>query len=198
MNHRPFLELTANLERELRRLHYTEQTIRFYRRMWAKIALFLDAEHVEYFTEEVGLRFLETRYNFLELEKAGSLTQSLVNIGRVVRMLGDFQQHHSVLRRYYKHRELLQTDTFIRTLASYVTDCQQRQYSRVTQGHYRKGAEKFLSFLESQGLTDCAHITSQHCTAYMQTWLGYQAKTVELQCWRTFRCPRKRNAACTR
>jgi site-specific recombinase XerD len=97
-------------------------------------------------------------------------------------MLGDFQQHRSVLRRYYKHRKLLQTDTFIRMLASYVTDCQQRQYSRVTQGHYRKGAEKFLSFVESQGLTDCAHITSQHCTAYVQTWLGYQAKTVELQC----------------
>ena len=182
MNRRPFLELTADLERELRRLHYTEQTIRYYRRMWAKIALFLDAEHGEYFTEEVGLRFLETRYNFLELEKAGGLTRSLVNIGRVVRMLGDFQQHRSVLRRYYKHRKLLQTDTFIRMLASYVTDCQQRQYSRVTQGHYRKGAEKFLSFVESQGLTDCAHITSQHCTAYVQTWLGYQAKTVELQC----------------
>ncbi len=182
LNQRPFLELTAELERELHRLHYNEQSIRYYRRMWAEIALFLEAEHAESFTEELGLRYLETRYNFLEREKAGSLTQSLAYKGRVIRMLGDFQQHHSILRRYYKHRELLQNDAFIRTVASFVTDCQRRQYSRVTQDHYRKGAEKFLSFLESRGLTDCAHITVQLCTAYMQTWLGYQAKTVELQC----------------
>jgi len=182
MNQLPFLELTADLERELRRLHYTEQSMRHYRRIWAKIAVFLEAEHAESFTEELGLRFLETRYNFLEREKNESLTQSLAYKGRVVRMLGDFQQHHSVLRRYYKHRELLQVGTFIRTLESYVADCKQRQFSRVTQVHYRKGTEKFLSFLESQGVTDCAEITPRLCAAYMQTWLGYQAKTVELQC----------------
>jgi len=182
MNLQPFCELTAALERELERLHYTASAIRFYRNMWVKIALFLDGEHSDCFTEELGLRFLETRYHFLEREQSGSLTQGLVNIGRVVRMLGDFQQHRCILRRYYKHRELLQTDTFKHTLSLYVTDCQQRQYSRVTQDHYRKGAEKFLSFLESQGVTDCAGMTAEHCNAYMMTWLGYQAKTVELQC----------------
>jgi site-specific recombinase XerD len=182
MNLQPFSQLTTDLERELIRLHYTKPTIRFYRRMWAKIALFLEAEHSDFFTEELGLRFLETRYNFLEREKNGRLTQGLVNIGRVVRMLGDFQQHRCILRRHYKHRELLQTDTFRCILASYVTDCQQRQYSRSTQDHYRKGAEKFLSFLESRGVTDCTQITAEHCESYILTWLGYQAKTVELQC----------------
>ena len=182
MNQKPFCELTADLERELERLNYTTSTIRFYRRMWAKIALFLEAENSDCFTEVLGLRFLETQYNFLEREQNGSLTQGLVNIGRVVRMLGDFQQHHSILRRYYKHRKLLRTDTLKATLSSYTADSQQRQYSRVTQDHYRKGAEKFLSFLESQSITDCTIITAEHCNAYMLTWLGYQAKTVELQC----------------
>lgn len=176
-----FLELTVDLEQELRRLHYATSTIRFYQRIWGKLCLFLKAEHAEYFTEELGLRFLETKYNFLEREKNGSLTRQHVYIARVVRMLGDFQLHRCILRRYYKHQGLIQTDIYKRTLSSYVSECQQRQYSKVTQDHYRKGAEKFLNFLESQGVCDCTLITSKHCSSYTLTWLGYQAKTIELQ-----------------
>ncbi len=66
-------------------------------------------------------------------------------------------------------------------VTAYVQACQDRGYSRVTQEHYRKGSEKFLSFLESKGLSTCAQITAQHCAAYLETWLGYQPKTVELQ-----------------
>lgn len=182
MNQQPFSELTAELEQELIRLHYTTSTIRFYRNIWNKIALFVEAEDSACFTEELGLRFLESRYNFLEREQNRTLTQSVINVGRVVRMLGDFQQHGCILRRYYKHRGLLQTDAFKRTLSSYLADCQQRQFSPVTQEHYRKGAEKFLSFLESQSVTECAHIAAGHCASYTLTWLGYQAKTIELQC----------------
>ncbi len=182
MNQSSFPELTTDLERELLRLNYAASSIHFYRRIWNKLSLFLKAENSEFFTEKLGLRFLETQYDFLEREQNGSLTQNLVNIGRVVRMLGDFQQHRCILRRYYKQKELLQTDMYKRVSSSYVDYCQLRQYARATQEHYRKGAEKFLSFLESQGVTDCAFITSKHCSSYMLTWLGYQAKTVELQC----------------
>lgn len=176
-----FLELTTDLEQELKRLHYASPTIRFYQRIWKKLALFLKAEHSDYFTEELGLRFLDEKYNFLEREQNEGLTQQLVYIAWVVRMLGDFQQHRCILRRYYKHRELIQTDAYKHILSSYVSECQRRQYSKVTQDHYCKGAEKFLSFLESRDISDCAFITSVHCSSYVKTWLGYQPKTVELQ-----------------
>lgn len=105
----PLQELMNRLEQELFRLHYTHQTIRYYRQMWKHIIKFFEDEGVTHFTEEVGIRFLDKKYNFFELEKAGKLTQSIINVFRVVRMLGDFQQHGSILRRYYKQKELLQT-----------------------------------------------------------------------------------------
>ncbi len=100
-----FQELTQRLEKELYRLHYTEASIIQYRRMWKHIATFLEREDTDHFTEEAGMRFLDEQFNFFELEKVGKLTQSIINVFRIVRMLGDFQQHGSILRRYYKQRE---------------------------------------------------------------------------------------------
>ncbi|KJE75270.1 site-specific integrase [Ferrimicrobium acidiphilum] len=176
-----FSQLTTALEQELHRLHYTEGTISYYRRMWSRIAAFLEAEHVPDFTEELGLGFLDQQYDFLARQEAGTLTQSMITALRVVRMLGDFQQHHSILRRYYKHRQLLSSDEFIETLDAYARACQAREYSQVTQAHYEKSAEKFFSFLESQVVTHTTQITPPLIDRYAQTWLGYSAKTVELE-----------------
>lgn len=175
-----FTDLTDALEQELERLHYAPQSRKYYRQIWRKIAAFLEENQATQFTEGLGLRFLETRYDYPILEAASQLTQSIINVGRVVRMLGDFQQHGSILRHYYKQRQLLQIPAFQTVLEAYSVICQEC-YSPSTQGHYRKGSERFLSFLESQGLSACAQITARHCAAYIETWLGYQPKTVEQQ-----------------
>ncbi len=104
------------------------------------------------FTEDAGLCFLDEQFDFFELEKSGKLTQSIINVFRVIRMLGDFQQHGSILRRYYKHVELLQTDEFKALRQSYKNYCQQKGYSKCTLKHYSKISEKLMSYLESQGI----------------------------------------------
>ncbi len=180
MNSTPLQDLIARLEKELYRLHYKEQSVHYYRLMWRRIVTFFENEGVDHFTEEVGMRFLNKQYNFFELEEAGKLTQSIINAFRVVRMLGDFQQHGSILRRYYKQKELLQNDEFKEIMQHYVNHCRQKEYSKVTQGHYRKISEQFLSFLESQEIVFCSDITAKHVSGYINTLLGYSYKTVEL------------------
>ena len=181
MTNLSFHVLTTQLEQELYRLHYTEASIMQYRRMWRRIALFLEQEGFDYFTEEAGIRFLDDQFDFFEREKAGKLTQYIINVFRVVRMLGDFQQHGTVLRRYYKHHTLLQTSGFLVLSQRYRDDCQQKAYSRVTQNHYGNIAERFLSFLESNGIKHTNDITAPHLSDYINTLLGYSHKTVELQ-----------------
>ena len=122
----PFQELTESLEKELYRLHYTEASVTQYRRMWRRIAEFLEHEGLDHFTEEAGMRFLDEEFNFFALEKAGELTQSLINVFRIVRMLGDFQQHGSILRRYYKHKELLQLNEFKHVLQGFRTTAKKK------------------------------------------------------------------------
>ena len=56
-----------------------------------------------------------------------------------------------------------------------------RRIAKVTQTHYRKIAEKFLSFLESQGIRHTTDITARHTSDSINTLMGYSYKTVELQ-----------------
>jgi integrase len=181
MNSQPFQELTAQLEQELYRLHYTETSVMQYRWMWKRIAIFFKQEGIDHFTEEAGIHFLDQQFDFFAREKAGTLTQSIINTFRIIRMLGDFQQHGSILRRYYKHKELLHTDTLKELLRNYRNHCQQKEYSRVTQNHYRKISQSFLSFVESQGIRQVTDIAAKHVADYIRTLLGYSYKTVELQ-----------------
>ena len=181
MTTQSFHELTDQLEQELIRLHYTDASIKQYRRMWRRIATFFEQEDINYYTEEAGLRFLDEQFNFFEKEREGKLTQSLINTFRIIRMLGDFQQHGSILRRYYKHKQLLQTNEHVELLQNYQNYCLQKEYAKATQKHYRKITEKFLSFIESQDIRQCTDITAKHISDYINTLLGYSYKTVELE-----------------
>lgn len=181
MNTVPLRELIVSLEEELYRLRYNTGTIKYYRMMWKHIMTFSESEGVDHFTEDLGIRFLDRRYNFSELEKTGHLTQSIVNAFRVVRMIGDFQQHGSILRRYYKHRELLHHDGFKAILQDYEHHCRQREYAKVTQKHYRDTSEQFLSYVESRGISHIGAVTGKQVAGYINTLLGYSYKTVELQ-----------------
>jgi integrase/recombinase XerD len=181
MNTVPLRELIVSLEQELYRLRYNTGTIKYYRMMWKHIIAFSESEGVDHFTEDLGMRFLDRRYNFSELEKTGRLTQSIVNAFRVVRMIGDFQQHGSILRRYYKQKELLHHDGFKALLQNYEHHCRQREYARVTQKHYRDTSEQFLSYAESQGIRHIGDIAGKQVAGYINTLLGYSYKTVELQ-----------------
>ena len=78
MSNLPLQELMAQLEKELSCLRYREQTIRYYRMMWKRIATFFENKSIDHFTEEVGMRFLGEQYDFFELEKAGKLAQSIM------------------------------------------------------------------------------------------------------------------------
>ena len=177
----PFQELITQLEKELYRLHYSEGSIKLYRYMWQRIATFLENNNEGHFTEEIGLSFIDKEFNFFELEKDKKLTQSIINVFRIVRMLGDFQQHGCILRRYYKQKELLQNDEFKETLQLYASYCLQIDYATATQKHYKRIAEQFLSFLESQNIKMTSEITAKLVSAYINTLLGYCYKTVEQQ-----------------
>jgi hypothetical protein len=132
MTRHPFQALTAELEKERHRLHYSEASVMQYRRMGRRIATFFEQKGVDHFTEEAGMRFLEEQYDFFEREKTGKRTQSVVNVFRVIRMPGDFQQHGRILRRDYKQKERLKTSELKTLLQRYPNYLQQKEYAQVT------------------------------------------------------------------
>lgn len=134
-----------------------------------------------YYSEKLGIDFVEKNFNIFQKDFEGSLKQGEVQNLRVIRMLGDFQLHGSVLRRYYKHKEILDNQYFIEVISNFKQYCIDKDYSPVTIGHYTKQSAKFLDYGDSHGLTSCNEISLTLINNYIKTLTGYTYKTVEQQ-----------------
>ena len=146
--------------------------------------MLLDFAHEQgeiYYSEKLGFDFVEKSFNILQKDFDGCLKQSEVQTLRVIRMLGDFQLHGSVLRRYYKHKKILHNPYFIEVISNFYQYCIDKEYSTVTIGHYTKQASKFLDYVDSLGFTKFKEINLTSINDYIKTLAGYTYKTVEQQ-----------------
>lgn len=181
MQKKSLTELFYDLELELLRLGYTEGSLQFYRRRWKALLQFAEERGECFFSERLGIDFVEDRFHILEKDFNRTLSQSNTQELRVVRMIGDFQLHNSILRRYYKHKVILTDPYFIALSHRFKAYCEGKAYSKVTIDHYIKQSARFMDYLSSQGIRDCKEITLSLIHAYIKTLTGYTYKTVE-QC----------------
>jgi integrase/recombinase XerD len=172
-------ELLQDLEQELLRLGYTEGSMKFYRNRWQKIIKFAEERNETYYSEQLGIDFVEGSFQIFQKDFDKTLSQKDTQELRIIRMIGDFQLHNTVLRRYYKHRELL-TNPYYKSISSdFKNHCKFKSYSKVTVDHYVNQAERFMDYLVSQGIYDCRNINLSIIHSYIKTLAGYTYKTVE-------------------
>ncbi len=176
---KPLKELLGDLEQELLRLGYTEGSMNFYRNRWSKIIKFAEDRNEIYYSEQLGIDFIESHYRIFEKDFDKTLSQKDTQELRIIRMIGDFQLHHTVLRRFYKHRKLLADLYYINISNNFKKYCEQRDYSKVTVDHYVKQSERFMDYLLSQGVRDCHDIKLPVINGYIRTLASYTYKTVE-------------------
>jgi integrase len=179
MQRQSLTELLHDLEQEMLRLGYTNGSMQFYRRQWQKLLQFADDRKEIYYSECLGIDFAEKHFNILEKELNRTLSQSEVQKLRIHRMIGDFQLHRTILRRYYKHKKIISDPYFISISDRFKLYCINRSYSKVTVNHYVKQSERFMDYLASQNISDCKEITLSLIHAYIKTLAGYTYKTVE-------------------
>ncbi|HZJ99156.1 MAG TPA: hypothetical protein VFC79_04075 [Tissierellaceae bacterium] len=106
-------ELLQDLEQELLRLGYTEGSMKFYRNRWQKILQFAEERKEIFYSEQLGIDYVESHYQISKKDFDKTLSQKDTQELRIIRMIGDFQLHHTVLRRYYKHSDLLKDPYYI-------------------------------------------------------------------------------------
>ena len=80
-------ELIQNLEHELLRLGYTDGSMTFYRRRWQMLLEFSQERGELYYTEQLGIDFVEKHFEILEKDFNNTLIQREVQDLRVIRML---------------------------------------------------------------------------------------------------------------
>lgn len=179
MQKKPLIELLPELEQEMLRLGYTEGSMQLYRRRWRMLLQFMQERDETCYSERLGIDFIEKHFHIFEKDFDRDLTQSEAQELRIIRMIGDFQLHNTVLRRYYKHKEIL-TDPYFKKISSLFEQyCLNKDYSKVTTEHYVKQSARFMDYLSSQKVADCKEINLPLINAYIKTLAGYSYKTVE-------------------
>ena len=171
-------ELISLLEKELIRQHYKEGTLTYYRTNWSNLIKYFNSRGEEYFSEAVAMEYVDKKCDFFSKEQAGLLTQSNIYLFRMVRMIGDFQQHGTVLRRYMRSLSRINNPEHKQLLDSFNLYCKSRDYSKSTCKSYRRTSENFLSFLEAKDRAVKA-ITTTCLTDFVKTLMGYSSKMVE-------------------
>lgn len=172
-------ELLHDLEQEMLRLGYSEGSMKFYRRRWKMLLQFAEEQGEPYYSERLGIAFVEKHFHIFEKDFNRTLSQSETQELRIIRMIGDFQLHRTVLRRYYKHKEILTDPYFIEISNRFKQHCVNKDYSKITTDHYVKQSARFMDYLSSQKVADCKKINLTLINNYIKTLAGYTYKTVE-------------------
>ena len=172
-------DLISELEQELLRLGYTKGSMTFYRRRWNQLMAYAEDRSECYYTEQLGMDFLKEFFGITQEDFSRTLPQAETQEIRVIRMVGDFQLHHAVLRRYLKHKEILTTPFFVDIRSRFQSSCEKKGYSQVTTEHYVKQSSYLMDYLAAQGMDDFTAVTLDTVNAYIRTLAGFSYKTVE-------------------
>jgi len=171
-------ELVPRLEQELIRMGYAEGTLKYYRANWKMITAHFDELGEAYFSEALAMEYADKKCNFFEKERSGTLTQSNAYMFHIVRMMGDFAQHGTVLRRYARSLSRVNEQMNREMLGTFKEHCKSVGYAVSTCSSYARTAENFLSYIEAHGIPLQA-LSTADLTAFVKTLLGYSCKMVE-------------------
>ena len=172
-------DLISGLEQELLRLGYTKGSMTFYRRRWNQLMAYAEDRGECYYTEQLGMDFLKEFFGITQEDFSRTLPQAETQEIRVIRMVGNFQLHHAVLRRYLKHKEILTIPLFVDIRSRFQSSCEKKGYSQITTEHYVKQSSYLMDYLAAQGMNDFTAVTLDTVNAYIRTLAGFSYKTVE-------------------
>ena len=179
MKKKLLVTLISDLEKEMLRLGYTNGSMQLYRRRWRMILQFAKQRSERFYCENLGINFLKKHFHILEKDLHRPLSQAQTQEIRIVRMIGDFQLHSTILRRYYSRQKVFTDPYFIKIRDKFKSYCINKGYSDVTIEHYVSQSERFMDYLVSQHVRDCKSINLTGINNYIKTLAGYTYKTVE-------------------
>jgi integrase len=172
-----FSALVFGLETELQRLGYKDSTLVWYRGCWRRLARFFAARGVVEFSLDLAMAWVDAACGgFFQKEQAGTLKPTDVYLFRVAQMLGDFERHGAVLRRYSRSVSKV-TDADAEIIARFQEQLKAAELARSTVRTYGTVAGELVAFLGTRG--GLARCDAEAIGAFVATLAGYQVKTVE-------------------
>ena len=171
-------ELVSLLNKELTRMQYKNSSLIQHRRNWAKLVVFFEEIQEEYFSMKTAMKYLDDTCDFFAKEKANELTSGNTWLYRSIKMLCDFYQHGTLLRRHTRTNFTVNKAFHQELLTAFHTSCVSMDYALSTTKGYLRTVSKLLSFIESKEII-ARDLDPSILAYYVKTLLGYSPKMVE-------------------
>jgi integrase len=168
--------LVSGLDAELRRIGYKDSTLVWYRRCWRRLEGFFAARGIEEFSLDIAMAWVDESCDFFEKERSDTLEANDVYLFRIAQMLGDYQVHGAVLRRYSRSVKKLSQEG-ADTVARFEAWLRAADRATSTVRTYGTVAGEFIAFTGTRG--GVARCDAAAIQAFVATLTGYQVKTVE-------------------
>jgi len=172
------VDLTLSLENEMRRLNYSDNTIKKYHWQWLKLQEYAKQKGEEYYTEKLGIDFLKDIHNIEADNLKEPLSRHEVQILRTIRILGDFQLHQTVTQRLGRKPERKMNAVFEKAKKDFEAYCKNKQLSVSTTRVYIRNACDFMEFLSSKGVSNFSELTQTHVIEFFKTLVNFTNSTI--------------------
>lgn len=161
--------------------NYSPATISFYEREWKKLNDFLMVEYQsDDFDITKGFRYLEKEYGILSKYEGGEIPRQRVQMIRVIQMLGDYQLHKVLTRRYYATgNPITLKGMYVDLYDRFYSHLELTQLSSSTKKHYLSINKTFFDFLIQKDIIDISLLNLEICNDFIRTFSGMSYKTIE-------------------
>ncbi len=158
------LELIQATKEELLKARYTELSLKQIERDWGYLVKYLQSKGISSFSMDVGMSFLDDRYQYSANPKSDANTDHL----RAIQLLADFQAHERIfIRRKGKQSEIAQL--FQADFQAFVDYRKNAGISSRTIISYMIYLERFSHYLMDHSVTHVSEILVSHIHGFIQS-----------------------------
>ena len=158
------MELIQATREELLRSKFTPLTLKLVERVWLNLEKYMHNEGIIYFSEEVGMTFLEKRYHYSTNPTSYSNKDRL----RAIQLLIDFQAHERIfIRRKNNVRE--STGPFQEDFISFMEHRKNMGISSRTIASDTIYLERFFQYLVNHEVNNVSEIDVSHIHGFLQS-----------------------------
>lgn len=171
-------DLISKTEHELLQMRYSKVSMKYYRRIFNKIAEYFSAHGDTYFSEDVAMEWLDSVCDFSNKEKRKELTEYNVYFLRAVKTLCSVARDEKIPVQYTRKIPEFTDETVMDILNRLSEFSKSHGYAKSTQYLHRTTATALFKFMSERGISP-SNITPQIVSEFIRTCDGYSKKTME-------------------
>lgn len=179
IKHLTVAELIKATRNELVKSGFTNLSLKGIERVWINLEEYIHCKGINFFSFDLGIAFLEERYQFTETTSLSSANQRRL---RAIQLLADFQTHQRIhIRRKQKRYEFAQP--FEKIFVEFMDFRKKAGISSKTLQSYIIYLERFSQYLFNHEVNHVVEIDAKHIHGFIQESAAvYSTSTIYCTC----------------